>query len=101
MRRVTEHRKQLSNNNTVGCPPIPGDNPLAKASGLSYVQADNHGITILYHLISIDLAHHEIFVLKLVRVVLSKTTSSLPLETRALHEHLIYDKVRKNEQHSF
>ena len=27
-----------------------GDNPQALASGLSYVQVDNHGITILYHL---------------------------------------------------
>ena len=26
------------------------DNPRAKASGLSYVQMDNHGITILYHI---------------------------------------------------
>ena len=32
------------------CPPVRGDNPRALASGLSYVQVDNHGITILYHL---------------------------------------------------
>ena len=38
------------------CPPVLGDNPRALASGLSYVQMDKHGITILYHL-----AHHEIF----------------------------------------
>ena len=49
------------------CPPVRGDNPRALASGLSYVQVDKHGITILYHLhqcttyISVDLAHHEIF----------------------------------------
>ena len=33
----------------MGCPPVPGDNPRALASGLSYVQVDKHGITILYH----------------------------------------------------
>ena len=36
--------------NTMGCPPVRGDNPRALASGLSYVQVDKHGITILYHL---------------------------------------------------
>ena len=35
---------------TMGCPPVRGDNPRAVASGLSYVQVDKHGITILYHL---------------------------------------------------
>ena len=39
-----------SNNYTMGCPPVRGDNPRALASGLSYVQVDKHGITILYHL---------------------------------------------------
>ena len=34
----------------MGCPPIRGDNPGDLASGLSYVQADKHGITILYYL---------------------------------------------------
>ena len=34
----------------MGCPPVHGDNPRALASGLSYVQVDKHGITILYHL---------------------------------------------------
>ena len=34
----------------MGCPPVRGDNPRALASGLSYVQVDKHGITILYHL---------------------------------------------------
>ena len=32
------------------CPPIRGDNPRALARGLSHVQVDNHGRTILYHL---------------------------------------------------
>ena len=32
------------------CPPVREDNPQAVASGLSYVQVDKHGITILYHL---------------------------------------------------
>ena len=40
----------LSNSYTMGCPPVRGDNPQALASGLSYVQVDKHGITILYHL---------------------------------------------------
>ena len=45
----------------MGCPPVRGDNPRAVASGLSSVQVDKHRITILYHLISVDLAHREIF----------------------------------------
>ena len=40
----------LSYSYTMGCPPVRGDNPRALASGLSYVQVDKHGITILYHL---------------------------------------------------
>ena len=40
----------LSNSYTMGCPPVRGDNPRALASGLSYVQVDTHGITIIYHL---------------------------------------------------
>ena len=39
-----------SNSYTMGCPPVRGDNPRALASGLSYVQVDKYGITILYHL---------------------------------------------------
>ena len=35
---------------TTGCPPVRGDNSRALASELSYVQVDNYGITILYHL---------------------------------------------------
>ena len=42
--------KGVSNSYTMGCPPVRGDNPRALASGLSYVQVDKHGITILYHL---------------------------------------------------
>ena len=42
--------KVLSNSYTMGCPPVRGDNPQAIASGLSYIQVDKHGITILYHL---------------------------------------------------
>ena len=45
----------------MGCPPVRGDNPRALASGLSYLQVDKHGITILYTYISVDLAYHEIF----------------------------------------
>ena len=40
----------ICNSYTMGCPPVCGDNPRALASGLSYVQVDKHGITILYHL---------------------------------------------------
>ena len=39
----------ISNSYTMACPPVRGDNPRALASGLSYVQVDKHGITILYH----------------------------------------------------
>ena len=40
----------LCNSYTMGCPHVRGDNPRALAGGLSYVQVDKHGITILYHL---------------------------------------------------
>ena len=42
-------------------PPVRIDNPRALASGLSYVQVDNHGITIYSTYIRVDIAHHEIF----------------------------------------
>ena len=35
---------------SMGCPPVRGDNPRALASGLSYVEVDKHGISILCHL---------------------------------------------------
>ena len=41
---------KICNSYTMGCPPVRGDNPRALASGLSYVQVDKHGITILCHL---------------------------------------------------
>ena len=31
----------------MGCPPVRGDNLRALASGLSYIQVDKHGMTIL------------------------------------------------------
>ena len=43
-------QKLFSNIYTMGCPSVRGDNLRALASGLSYVQVDKHGITILYHL---------------------------------------------------
>ena len=49
---VTDEKRLLRNSYTMGCPPVRGDNPRALASGLSYVQVDKHGITILYH-------HHQ------------------------------------------
>ena len=49
---ICEHFQDylLSNSYTMGCPPVRGDNPRALASGLSYVQVDKYGTTILYHL---------------------------------------------------
>ena len=40
----------ISNRYTKDCPSVRVDNPRALVSGLSYVQVDNHGITISYHL---------------------------------------------------
>ena len=40
----------ISYSYTMGCSPVRGDNSRALASGLSYVQADKHGITVPYHL---------------------------------------------------
>ena len=45
---VNENRSYISY--TICCPPVRGDNPHALASGLSYVQVDKRGITILYQL---------------------------------------------------
>ena len=45
----------------MGCPPVCGDNPRALVSGLSYVQVDKHGITILFNLHQCRHAHHELF----------------------------------------
>ena len=39
----------------MGCPPARENNPLALASGLSYVQVDKHDITIYTTYTSIDL----------------------------------------------
>ena len=47
---VCVNHASLCNSYTMSCPPVRGDNPRALASGLSYVQVDKHGITILYHL---------------------------------------------------
>ena len=33
--------KHISTSDTMGCPPVGEDNPLALASGLSYVKEDN------------------------------------------------------------
>ena len=40
-------RLLLSNSYTMSCPTVRGDNLRALASGLSYVQKDEHDITIL------------------------------------------------------
>ena len=45
----------------MGCPPVRGDNTRALANGLSYIQVDKHGITILYHLHQCRPSHREIF----------------------------------------
>ena len=41
---------KLCNSYAIACPPVRGNNLRALASGLSYVQVDEHGIIILYHL---------------------------------------------------
>ena len=43
-------KHKTCNSYTMCCPHVRGDNQRALASGLSYVQVDKHGITILYHL---------------------------------------------------
>ena len=43
-------KRFICNSYTMGWTPIRGENLRAQAGGLSYVQVDNHGITILYHL---------------------------------------------------
>ena len=50
MHLIAQKSRTTSNSYTMGCPHVRGDNPRALASGLSYVQVDTHGITILYHL---------------------------------------------------
>ena len=42
--------EEISSCYTMGCPHVRGDNPRALTSGLSYVQVDKHGITVLYQL---------------------------------------------------
>ena len=42
--------QMICNSYTIDCQSVCGDNPQALASGLSYVQVDKHGITILDHL---------------------------------------------------
>ena len=49
---------------TLACPPLRGNNPRTLTSGLSYEQVKKHGITIFTTYISIDLAHNEIFRVK-------------------------------------
>ena len=54
------------------CPPLRGDNPRALESGLSPVQVDNHGVTIVYHLHPCGpcILRDTYIVLKLVRALL-------------------------------
>ena len=60
----------------MGCPPVRGDNPRALASGLSNVQVDKHGITILYTYISVYLAHHEIYCAKVSKGGINEKTTT-------------------------
>ena len=59
------------------CPPVREDNPRALASGLTYVQVDKHGITILYlsTYISVDHAHCDIFCAKVGKDGIKRFTS--------------------------
>ena len=71
----------ISNSYTMTCPPVRGDNPRDLASGLSYVQVDKHGITILYLVyISVDLAHHEIVCAKVGKGGISSYKASMEKE---------------------
>ena len=40
---------EICNSYTIACPSVREDNPRALASGLSYLQVDKRGITILDH----------------------------------------------------
>ena len=57
------------NSYTIGCPHVLGDNPRELVDGLSFVQVDRHGMTILYNLHQCKPCTSRVFVLKLVRVV--------------------------------
>ena len=48
----------------MACPHVRGDNPRALASGLCYVQVDKHGKPFYTTYISVYLANHEIFRIK-------------------------------------
>ena len=50
LRHTSLKHERVTNSYTMGCPLVRGDNPHALVSGLSYIQVDKHGITILYHL---------------------------------------------------
>ena len=64
------------------CPPVRGDNPPALANGLSYVQVDKQGITILCHLHQCTLHITSYFMLKLVKVVKSAKSSYISYLTQ-------------------
>ena len=55
----------------MACLPVHGDNPGALVSGLSNscIQVDKHGITNFTSYTCVDLVHHEICRVKLVKVV--------------------------------
>ena len=60
----------VCNSYPTGCPHVRGDNPQPLASGLSYVQVDKHGITILYPPTLVKTFHiTRYFMLKMVKVV--------------------------------
>ena len=66
-------KRAISNSYTMGCPPVRGDNPRALAGGLSYVLVDKLFYTTY---ISVDLAHHEIFHVKVGKGGINKAISS-------------------------
>ena len=67
----------------MACPPVRGDNPRALTSGLSYVQVDKRGITTFTTCVSVNLAHHEIFLAKVGKIGIS---NSYTMGCAAVHE---------------
>ena len=79
---------------TIDCPPVCVDNPRVLASGLSYIQTDKHGITILNYIISVDFAHHEIVLTKVgkdsINAVKQQHTPNLKLPFKTIEACCIF-----------
>ena len=74
----------LGNSNTMGCPPVRGDNPRALASRLSSAQVDKHGITILYRLpVRTQRAYFELKYLNIVKKCDAKYSLNMAVKISA------------------